>query len=212
MATLNMNLNLPTVGITAGPTYANQLNTALEAVDAHDHTSGKGVQIPSAGININADLAFNSYGITALKFLGLETQSTAPSTNKSVYVDNSNDLYYKNASGVSVQLTNGGSINSVGSGVITYSSVGAYPYSVVVGDAQKILGVDTSAARTINLPAAVNAMWFGIKDITGTANTHNITVDANGADTVDGAGTHTIDENSASRIFISDGVNKWFVV
>lgn len=207
-----MNLSLPTVGITAGPTYATQLNTALEAVDAHDHTSGKGVQIPSAGININADLAFNSYGITALKFLGLETQSTAPSTNKSVYVDNSNDLYYKNASGVSVQLTNGGSINSVGSGIITYSSIGAYPYPVVVGDAQKILGVDTSAARTINLPAAVNAMWFGIKDITGTANTYNITVDANGTDTVDGAGTHTIDENSASRIFISDGVNKWFVV
>ena len=212
MATLNMNLNLPSVGVTTGPTYATQLNQAFTDIDTHDHTSGKGVQVPTAGININADLAFNSYGITSLKFLGLVTQATAPTTNKSVYVNNSNDLYYKNSSGVSVQITNGSVLNNATAGFITYKSIGAYPYTAVVGDAQKILGVDTSTTRTINLPSAANNMWLGIKDITGSANTNNITVDADGSDLIDGLGTHTIDEDSASRILVSDGVSKWFVV
>jgi hypothetical protein len=49
MATANMNLSLPTVSVTIGPTWATQLNTALETVDVHDHTSGKGVQVPLPG-------------------------------------------------------------------------------------------------------------------------------------------------------------------
>ncbi len=212
MVTLNMVLDLPVVSTTPGPTYATLLNAAMEDIDAHDHTSGKGVQVPSAGLNINADLTFNSNAATSLTFLGLEAQDSAPSTNLSVYVDNSNDLYYKNSSGTSVQLTTGGTIASAGSGIITYSLIATYPYSVVVGDAQKVLGIDTSAARTLNLPAAVNAMWFKVKDVIGTASTYNITVSPNGSDTIDTAASHVINENFASRVFISDGVSKWFVV
>jgi hypothetical protein len=50
-----MTISLPTVGVTAGPTYASLVNAAFETVDAHDHTTGKGVQVPTAGININAN-------------------------------------------------------------------------------------------------------------------------------------------------------------
>ena len=213
MATTNMVLNLPVVGTTAGPTYATLNNTAFETIDAHDHTSGKGVQIPAAGLNINANLEFNSNAAIELSFIGLESQGSAPSTNLSVYVDASNDLYYKNASGTSIQLTDGGTIAAAGSGLITYSAPGAYPYTVVTGDAQSVLGVDTSTAKTINLIAASNAMAIWIKDITGTANTNNISITPNGGDTIDGANaTYTIDENYASRMLISDGVSAWYVV
>ena len=64
MATTNMNLTLPTVSITVGPEWATLLNAALTDIDAHDHTSGKGVKITPAGLNINADLELNGNAIT----------------------------------------------------------------------------------------------------------------------------------------------------
>ena len=213
MATLNMGLNLPTVQVTTGPTYATLNNTAFETIDTHDHTSGKGVQIPTSGLNINADLEFNSNAALELTHVGLESQGSAPSTNLSVYVDASNDLYYKNASGTSVQLTSGSTIASTGSGVITYSEITSTPYSVTTGDAQKILGVNTTTAKTLNLPAATNVMWFGIKDINAQADTNNITVSPNGSDTIEGVNAnYTINEEYASRMLISDGVSAWWII
>lgn len=208
-----MSLNLPTVGVTAGPTYATLNNTAFETIDSHDHTSGNGVQVPTAGININADLEFNSNAATELTFIGLESQGSAPSTNLSVYVDSSNDLYYKNNSGTSVQLTNGSVIASTGSGVITYAAVASSPYAVTTGDAQKVLGVDTSSARTLNLPAATNVMWVTVKDESGSAATNNITITPNGTDKIDGVNASiTISENYAARGLMSDGTDNWLVI
>lgn len=109
MATPNMNLTLPTVGVTAGPTYAQQNNAALEAIDEHDHTSGNGVQVPSAGININADLDFNGYSPTGLESAVFDDVVGTPAV-RSVYVDDG-ELYFKDASGNAVQLTANGSIS-----------------------------------------------------------------------------------------------------
>ena len=210
--TLNMALDLPVVGVTTGPTYASLLNTAFETVDLHDHTSGKGVQVPTAGLNINATLEFNSNAATELSFIGLESQGSQPGTNLSVYVDASNDLYYVNNSGTAVQITNGGSIAAVGSGLVTFSAISSTPYSVVTGDAQKVLGVDTTVARTLNLPAATNVMWFTVKDISGQASTYNITVTPSGSDTIDGAASATFNENSGAWTLMSDGVSAWYIV
>jgi len=212
MATLNMNLDLPVVGTTAGPTYATQINQAFSDIDAHDHTSGSGVQIPTSGLNINASLQFNSNAATELTFIGLESQGSAPSTNLSVYVDGSNDLYYKNSSGTAVQITNGGSLASAGSGVMTFSAIASYPYTVTTGDAQKVLGITTTAARAIALPAAVNVMWVELKDVTGDASTYNITITPNGGDTIDGGANHVINEDFGARVLMSDGVSAWYVV
>ena len=48
-----------TVSVTPGPDWATNLNTSLDAIDAHDHTSNKGVRIVPSAININAALEFN---------------------------------------------------------------------------------------------------------------------------------------------------------
>ena len=71
--------------------------------------------------------------------------------------------------------------------------------------------VDTSAARTLTLPAASNGRIVRIKDSTGQANTNNITVNTPGAETIDGAASLTISSDYQFVALISDGTN-WFIV
>jgi len=66
----NMGFTNPTPGVTTGGspsyTYANNISSALTTIGAHNHTPGgsNGVQVPTAGLNINADLTFNGNSAT----------------------------------------------------------------------------------------------------------------------------------------------------
>lgn len=85
---------------------------------------------------------------------------------------------------------------------------GAYPYTVLVTD--YLVWVNTSSARTINLPAAATAKdgaEFIIKDATGSAGANNITVDPNGTETIDGSATKAISTNYGSMRIVCDGSN-----
>jgi len=110
--TPNMNLVLPTVTLQPGPTYATNVNTAFEDVDAHDHTSGNGVLIPSAAININADLPFNEYDATRLRSVRFTSQSSAlvDSADIGCVYNVGGNLYWNNASGTAIQITAGSSL------------------------------------------------------------------------------------------------------
>lgn len=122
MTTPNTSLSLPTPGTTIGPQWAEDLNVALELVDLHDHTSGKGVPVPTAGLNINADLSFASNAALALKHAGFTSDSVDPAIAGAVYVKNG-DLYFTSANNTAVQLTDGtaikgtaGNISGLGDG------------------------------------------------------------------------------------------------
>jgi hypothetical protein len=120
MTTSNMSLNEPSVGVTTGPTWATETNANWELLDAHDHTSGKGVQLTPSALNINADMEFNQNSATELKNAVLDNDihaSASGDTNYSVYSYGAN-LYWRNGSGTAVQITNGASLNSTG-GAIT---------------------------------------------------------------------------------------------
>lgn len=58
--TPHMNLDLPTVSTTIGPDWAQQLNEAIGSdgtgIDGHDHSSGKGVPITPAGMDVTDDI------------------------------------------------------------------------------------------------------------------------------------------------------------
>lgn len=111
--TPNMNITLPTPEVTTGPEWANQIVDAFDNVDAHDHTSGKGVKIPVAGLNINADLEFNDFNAIELKSTRYSNNSSVLSSTfdkNCLYFVNGN-LFINNAAGTSVQLTSGNSIN-----------------------------------------------------------------------------------------------------
>ena len=66
----NMGLTLPQPGSTTGGsptyTYATEITADLSIIDTHNHTSGNGVLVPTAGLNINADLNFNSHSATGV--------------------------------------------------------------------------------------------------------------------------------------------------
>jgi hypothetical protein len=108
MTTPNMNLTLPLVSQTPGPTWASQINADLTLIDQHDHTAGKGSPITSAAININSDLLFNSHSATGLQSIQLEDQIALVTTN-TIYTISGN-LYFNNGSSSPVQITLGGSL------------------------------------------------------------------------------------------------------
>lgn len=61
-----MSLVLPVVGTTAAPTWATLLLSALQTIDTHDHTSGKGVQVPVSGINFDTTVNLNNQDLTGV--------------------------------------------------------------------------------------------------------------------------------------------------
>lgn len=86
---------------------------------------------------------------------------------------------------------------------------------ITVSVSDYYVGVDCSgAAKTVNLPAAATAgagKTFVIKDETGSAATNNITIDADGAETIDGAATYVMAVNYESVTVVCNGTN-WFIV
>lgn len=221
MATPFMYLSLPTPSVTLGPAWASQLNTALETIDAHDHSNGKGTTIKTAGIEINADLNFNSFTAFGLKSVKLSQQSAAliGSTYAQSLFSLNGDLYYTTGSGTPVQLTSGGSIVSIPGALqtITYTAVSSSPYSVTTNDV--LLAVDTSSARTITLPPAGSVSAgrvYIVKDLSGLSETNSVTVLPTGLDTIDGvdaiSGGVTLASNYGSIFVVSNGLDRWAIV
>lgn len=110
--TPNMGMVLPVPTQTLGPEWATEVNEAFDTVDLHDHTAGKGTPVPTAGLDINADLSTQSNKITDLKSTQYEDQGAALSGAPEANSVNSasGDLWWTNGSGVAVQITAGNSV------------------------------------------------------------------------------------------------------
>lgn len=207
-----MSLELPTPTVTLGPEWASELNAALEIVDAHTHAPGSGVQIPTAGLNINANLSVNDFKIYDLMSTQYSSQSatlTGAANANSLYVVSGN-VYFTNGSGVAVQITSGGSIVSAPADVqaLEYATV-ASNLAINASDTFVFLSVDTNAARTITFPLAssvVTGRIYYVKDETGLSNTNAISFATSGGDTID---SNELTSNFGSIGFISDGVSHW---
>lgn len=214
--TPNMGMTLPTVGVTVDPTWASNLNDALtNKVDAHDHTTGLGVRVPTAGLNINADLSFQSNDATNLRSVALNNNvSTLPSGDIRALYASSGNLYYNNNSGVPVRITNGSSLDtgSLALNVWQLTEL-AGNLTILNSDSFVVINTDTSSARTINLPDASSVTagrYYIIKDKTGDAVTNAITVTPAGSDTIDEtASSTTVGTPYGTLTLISDGVSNW---
>lgn len=213
-ATPNLNLFKPEPSVTSGPLWAQMINDIVNILDEHDHTSGKGKRITAGGININGDLDFKENDATNLRSARYQLGTSflvASDDRGCVYVKDGN-LHYNNAAGAAVQITSGTAVVSSITGAFTATTPGGYPYTVGAGDAQRILLVNTTSARTINLPLATTALLFAIKDVSGQAWTNNISVVPSGANTIDGVGaTRLLNDNFGWTFFISDGVTNWSI-
>jgi len=131
MTTPLMNLDLPVVSVTAGPLWATMLNAAQNLIDSHDHTSGKGSKVPTAGILINANLEMNSFDLTEIHALALDNLSATlgASLVGRLYQVNK-ELYYNDGNGTAVKMTNAGAVNVSGSNGIGGDYGGGNPASL----------------------------------------------------------------------------------
>lgn len=120
------------------------LSTLFLLIDAHDHSTGKGVTVKTAGISINADLSYSSsgnfYALKDVKALDFQPSTAASMTSYAgalfVNSSDSNNLYFRTQSGTNVRITNGTQLDITVAGGIggDYTAVGA---EVAFSDANK---------------------------------------------------------------------------
>lgn len=212
-----MNLQLPTVSVTLGPTWASELNVALEVIQEHDHSDGKGTRVKTAGIEINADLDFNSLRAIGLLSVKLEDQlaTLSGASNALSLFAYSGDLYYVSGAGSAVQLTAGGSIISTPSALqtVAYNPISSNIVLTALST-EVVLAVDTSAPRSITLPpaSAVSAgRIFVVKDATGGSETNAITLLPDGSDVIDGALSASLNSAYGAIWVTTNGIDKWSI-
>ena len=117
-----MGLILPTVGPggDAGPTYATLIVDAFTTLDSHNHATGNGAQIGTAGILIDADIGFEGYNLQGIRGVRLNSQTavlTAAADLRMLYSVNG-ELYFRDGSGNNVPITAAGGINAASIGGI----------------------------------------------------------------------------------------------
>lgn len=152
------------------------------------------------------------------------TYSFSSATNYGIYTDGTKIIAITNGfvafSGDSNNFTISGNTFQGGTlilqGALCYHyfapAGGSFPYTALQTD--QYLAIDTTSARTVNLPNAPTqgSKVFIIKDKTGTAGTNNITVTTpGGTTTFDGATSFVINVNFGSFTFIYDAVSNYEV-
>ncbi len=123
---------------------------------------------------------------------------TVPDVGERSWGQNVTDLMIA----MSTAITSGG-----GSGGISTQAISSSPVNVVSG---KTYLVDTSAARTFNLPTPAANAYFAVRDVTGGAASNNVTVHRFAAESIDGvASDRVLNIANGYWIFVCDGTN-WF--
>lgn len=140
-----MGLTIPGIGTETSPTWASDLNADLSAIDSHNHSSGQGVPITPNGLNINADLAFQSNNATQLRSTRFTPQGSALSGASDVgclFVVG-NELYYNDVTGGHhVQITSNGNVNATSSGISSGTASAAFAGGVLAVKSSSTSGAD----------------------------------------------------------------------
>lgn len=156
--TPNMNLVKPDVLSTPAPTWASLLNAVIDAIDSHDHSSGKGVKITPSGLNISSDLSIGSNNLTAIRttrFNNLSSWTPGASDLACFYVLN-NEIYFRDGVGNNVKITDNGSLN------ISISSLIVSDLNLIIQNASdttkqflfSAAAISTGTTRTYTMPNA----------------------------------------------------------
>jgi hypothetical protein len=115
--TPNMGLVLPT-DHGSNDVWDTIFDTSYQLIDAHDHTTGKGVKIPVAAVNFNADVSWSSGGtshaitdLVAIDFFAVATSAVTALSGALFLNSADSNLYWRTTSGSNVQLTAGAALN-----------------------------------------------------------------------------------------------------
>lgn len=164
--TTQMGLIVPTVSVDPGPDYAVNINTDLGIIDVHNHTPGKGVPVPSSGLNINSDLTFQNNNLTLARSTRFQAQVipiSAASDVGAVYVAGA-DLYYNDTAGNQIRLTQGGAISGTAGSISGLTAPATASYSAVSktfvwqSDVSTPANLDAASVILRNLSASSNGL------------------------------------------------------
>lgn len=109
-----------------------------------------------------------------------------------------------------INIVQGGGGGSGSTSGLTYTTVSLAGNTTALNG--RVYFIDTTAARTVTLPAASNGFWFELKDASGLANTNFITVARAAAESIEGVASNlTLQTNWGAWVFVSDGTN-WFLI
>jgi hypothetical protein len=143
--TPDMNLVLPIAGPTgeAGPTYATDINSALEKIDLHDHTPGNGASIKSSSVSVISNLIMGGYSLSSLGSIIFSDQSSYSIADAMYTI--AGDLYFRDGANNQIRITAGGAISAGSFGGIT--GMDAYA-NVVYVPATKTFTFTQSTSKT----------------------------------------------------------------
>lgn len=123
----NTGVAIPALGGDSG-SWDDELNTAWGNYDEHNHTPGKGLLVPVAGISIDADLPMGGHALNSLGKIAFSAVAPLAAGSKALYVSSvDGELYWRSAGGVNVKLTSVSALNTalVGGIVGDYTAAAA---------------------------------------------------------------------------------------
>lgn len=164
----NMALPVPVVGVDPGEDWATNLNACMGAIDSHNHSSGQGVPISPAGININADLSMNDNNLTLANSVGFTSLVAAVTSLLQTLQVVGVDLYYIDGAGNSVRITQGGNVTG-STGTITGLPSGTASASFAGGTFTFQSATNTPATMNVG-PLVIGRSAAGTKTVTITPN------------------------------------------
>lgn len=180
-------------------------------------TDGQGIEITGSILSLELD------GSTLTKSgSGLKVSDSLVNTINAKLTDpmSTNGDLITRAAGVPTRLGIGttGQILRVVGGTPAWSdqnvnlSTQTVSSNITLSDSNKVYFVNTSSARSLQLPTPVAGLNFIIKDITGSANTNNITLVRNSSEQIEGvSASKVLQTNWGSWRVISDGTN-WYLI
>lgn len=215
----NMGIVTPTNLVDPSPDWGARIQTAfMTTIDLHNHTPGNGVQVPTSGLNINADLAFasagTSYNATSLRSVRLAQQSSPLALGFDVgcLYDSAGELWYNDGSARQVQLTNTGAVKSAPQ-ALSWKSV-TTSYTILSTDPYQLFYLQSQTAATaIALPSSASVAvgrtyWLVDQGLISATNT--TTISPNGADTINGVNANwLVNVNGGLTILTTDGAGHW---
>jgi hypothetical protein len=110
IALLLGNSTTTNMGLVVDTGWPPDLQTDMTIIDAHTHSSGQGVLVTPAGMDISALLPFNGFAPTGMGYAGFDDGGPGPSVPLTLWT-NGIDLCYEDGNGNKICLTSGGQVN-----------------------------------------------------------------------------------------------------
>lgn len=216
----NMALPIP-LETDPGPDYAANVNASLLAIDGHTHTGAPtdGKQLDLSKQLCTGDVELNGNDLGTARSVELQNNPSNLTGTEDVNclcVVN-NVLGFNNSAGTFVPLTGALATLPTNFSAITVTT----NYTIAPNSPYTLIECNAGAPITVTLPVAAAitpspiGRFFIIKDVSGAAQTNNITIIVTGASgnlfQPENAASRTIATNGGYAAIFTDGVSVWYL-